>query len=212
MPYEVAGHRFHFHDTVFNPAAADHKLIAETWVENVYQLNLGPGDILVDIGANIGVVSVYAASKGARVIAVEPEPENRALLERNIAENGYGHLITVEALAVSDRPGEACITSWQANSQLAAHGTPVVTVTLAELLDRHDIEDAHLKIDAEGSEYPILAASSIETLQRVRYLAVEFEATTADGFGPFITKICQYGNTHVIGLPDRGGYVYSWRY
>ena len=41
------------------------------------------GDVVVDIGANIGVYSLYAAHKGAQVVAYEPHPETFALLKAN---------------------------------------------------------------------------------------------------------------------------------
>ena len=46
-------------------------------------LELGEGDIVLDIGANIGAFSKYAMEKGAYVYAYEPEPENYELLVVN---------------------------------------------------------------------------------------------------------------------------------
>lgn len=52
------------------------------------------GDVLLDIGAYIGVYTLYAAvTKGIRVIAVEPSAANFNNLSRNIQLNGVGELV-----------------------------------------------------------------------------------------------------------------------
>jgi len=65
------------------------------------------GDVVVDLGANIGYFTLLAArlvGKNGRVYAFEPEPRNFEYLQRNINLNKYDH---VEALhkAVADKPG-----------------------------------------------------------------------------------------------------------
>src|SRR4051812_19879990 len=62
-------------------------------------------DVLADIGANVGMYSVLAASRGARVFAFEPESQNYALLNRNIMLNGMDARITAYSVALSDKPG-----------------------------------------------------------------------------------------------------------
>jgi FkbM family methyltransferase len=67
-----------------------------------------PGDIFIDVGANIGFFTLYAArcvGPSGRVIAFEPDLENIALLNRNILENGFGDRVVCEAKALSDKPG-----------------------------------------------------------------------------------------------------------
>jgi len=49
-----------------------------------------PGDIVLDIGANQGFFSCYAAHKGAKVFAFEPVPELRDRLMFNLRRNGFG--------------------------------------------------------------------------------------------------------------------------
>ena len=48
-----------------------------------------PGSVLLDVGANVGMYTVFAAViSGARVFAFEPESQNYALLCKNIVTNG----------------------------------------------------------------------------------------------------------------------------
>jgi FkbM family methyltransferase len=65
------------------------------------------GDVVVDLGANIGYFTMLAArlvGKDGRVYAFEPEPRNYDLLLRNIELNGYQNVTAIQK-AVADRPG-----------------------------------------------------------------------------------------------------------
>ena len=199
----------------------DGVLVRETWVENVYQIHKSDFDgtgVLVDIGANIGTVSVYGASLGAKVIAVEPEPENVRILHENIRRNHVTHQVTVMQTAVHFDSGEGYMTPNRGNGALVFEelpgSTPTSVMTLAELLDQAGVEECDVcKIDVEGSEAYIIAGASLQTLRRIRYLTMEFDGTCDDvAWGLMVTKIAKYGNTHIIGSPERGGYIYSRRY
>src|SRR5262245_39234556 len=63
-------------------------------------------EVLVDVGANVGVYTIWAAkTRGVRVFAFEPEAQNYALLNRNIALNGLGPRVTAYCLALSNEAG-----------------------------------------------------------------------------------------------------------
>lgn len=86
------------------------ELIQET-LELTRRLGLTPppGEgTLLDIGANIGVISVGALATGqmARAVAIEPAPRNFELLEQNVAHNRLKERIESVQAAVSDSPGE----------------------------------------------------------------------------------------------------------
>lgn len=68
-------------------------------------VSIDHGDVALDIGANVGYVSVYAASKGAEVYAFEPSIENHHMIERHNELNG--NKIHLEPYAVSDKCGSA---------------------------------------------------------------------------------------------------------
>ena len=50
---------------------------------------LRPGDLFLDVGANVGSYTIWAGELGADVIALEPAPDTYALLLENIDLNGY---------------------------------------------------------------------------------------------------------------------------
>lgn len=61
------------------------------------------GDLLVDVGANVGMYTIWAAkTRGARVFAFEPEAQNYALLNRNIFLNQVSDTVTAFCVALSD--------------------------------------------------------------------------------------------------------------
>ena len=66
----------------------------------------GSGEVLVDIGANVGMYTIWAAkTRGARVFAFEPESQNYAVLNRNILMNGIGGQAKAYCLALSNESG-----------------------------------------------------------------------------------------------------------
>jgi FkbM family methyltransferase len=128
---------------------------------------LGPGDVFVDIGANIGWYSIIAGAivgAAGRVYAFEPEPENYTLAARNIALNGLTN-VTLERVAIAERAGHAGLFLSVDNlgdhrlyeSEAGRTMETVPTVTLggyfAERADRIRL----VKIDAQGSEGKIFA-------------------------------------------------------
>lgn len=200
---------------------SDTALVRETWAENVYQLHRSDFDhtgAMVDIGANIGVVSVYAALLGARVIAVEPQRDNLELLRRNLDLNGVTDRVQVLPVAAHRDSGSAYITAWRGNSRVVfdpqSDADPTPVLSLADLLDEAGVDECDvLKVDIEGAEYALIDGADIETLCRARYLTLEFDDTEGlDTFGAMIAKIACGFNTHIIGSPQRGGYVYARRY
>lgn len=130
------------------------------------------GKRVLDIGAQIGSFSVYAAWQGASEIrAVEPLPRNIELLKRNAAP--YPQIKIYAAAAVVDTTIPRTITSGaevnnhddsnfghnvlrktaeiRANSKTAKHS--VALVSFAELLDNNP---QIIKMDCEGSEHELL--------------------------------------------------------
>jgi FkbM family methyltransferase len=72
------------------------------WIDRYFR----PGDCLYDIGANIGLYSLYAAKRlggDCRVLAFEPEAANHARLVANIRHNGLAGVVLPHCLALTDR-------------------------------------------------------------------------------------------------------------
>jgi FkbM family methyltransferase len=154
---------------------------------------LGADDVLADVGANVGMYSIWAAKVGgARVWAFEPESQNFALLNRNIVLNGLGGRVRAYCVALSDRPGysELHLSEFSLGGSGHSLGEPVdfrlqpaqraysqgcVAATLDELVAAQAMPPpSHLKIDVDGFEHKVLAGAE-RTLRdaRLRSLIVE---------------------------------------
>jgi FkbM family methyltransferase len=117
---------------------------------------------IVDLGANIGLAARWlcAAFPRASVLAVEPEPGNVAVLQRNLGE--LDDKAVLEPVAVSDVPGHATIstTSGEHGFSLTAGqaGVEVPVTTVADLFQTHGVKQVDLlKCDIEGSERDVFA-------------------------------------------------------
>jgi len=162
----------------------DEVIAAEIGSGRLYPLDglgLGPGDLVIDVGAQIGVFSLLAATAGARVIACEPAPSNFRLLRANIARNGLEDRIEALQMAVW-RPGSRSLKIHESADNMGGHAvvaalgpaTRVPARSLAELLDERGVERCRLlKIDAEGSEYAILYGADEATLRRFDHIYLE---------------------------------------
>ena len=144
-----------------------------------------PGDQVLDIGANVGVFSVLAATRGARVHAVEPHPDTFAVLSMNAVEFGFS---CTRAAVVGAGTKDATVTLLDAEKSTAhavapgvlaseGNGIEVPATSLAQLVGKRcDL----LKLDAEGSEFPILLNSGPEPLERIDRMIVEVHHHAGD--------------------------------
>lgn len=66
---------------------------------------VGPGSVVLDVGANIGIYSMLAAKRGARVFAIEADPENVTVLRHHLAINNLLDRVTIVHMAVTDHRG-----------------------------------------------------------------------------------------------------------
>jgi FkbM family methyltransferase len=128
---------------------------------------LKPGDVFVDVGANCGIFTAFAAKcvgPEGHVIAIEPIPEMIERLRFNVAANGFTNVVIFET-AVGDEVGTAALHVHPRNrgkSSMAsdAAGTPIqVSVTpLADVVASAGVRRIDsLKIDIEGFEDRALA-------------------------------------------------------
>jgi FkbM family methyltransferase len=146
----------------------------EPHVEATLDQLLHPGDVFVDVGANVGYHAVRGARSvgpGGRVLAVEANPENARLIAHTIARN---HITNIELLpvALSGRRGHVVFGSHVGSnggfldgaSSDSGRGTLVPTFALDDLgLDRVSV----VKIDVEGAEALVIDGAT-ETIARDR--------------------------------------------
>ncbi len=140
----------------------------------VFQVSIFQGKrdlVFLDIGANIGLVSIYAVPFCKRIVAVEPSPETFEKLVFNT--NPYSVIECVDvALAPHYGPHEFFVNdlNFTASSTVNTYGTKttVTGVTLSDLLEIKKLGHVDVcKIDAEGSEDESLSWRQLESCQNV---------------------------------------------
>ena len=137
---------------------------------------LRTGDVVIDVGANIGSTALACAvavgPKGS-VLAVEPHPRIYGYLKANIARNAAHQIETLQC-AISDEAGEAVFTDRRSDDQNAISSRGCIMVPRLRLDDispRGKI--SLLKVDVEGHEYFVFKGGE-DTLKRVDIVYFEF--------------------------------------
>lgn len=137
---------------------------------------LRAGDLMLDIGANVGSYTVLAAKvAGARVAAFEPARETLPRLRANIAANQISDLVTVHECALGDRDGQVEFSvGLDCVNRVGAPGE-TVSVPLRRLDSvAGDLAPVMIKIDVEGFE-PQLFAGAEKTLAKPTLRLIETE-------------------------------------
>ncbi len=156
------------------------------------------GDVLYDVGANIGLYSIYVAKRHGGSVPVycfEPESQNYAALNRNLYLNSVSDLVTPFCLALTDQPR---IEAFNVRGQLRAGGaihqfgstlddmgrpfSPIhrhgmLGVALDDLHAAYGLPfPSHIKIDVDGQEAAVIAGAA-RTLSDERLKSVSIEVT-----------------------------------
>ena len=153
---------------------------------------------LIDVGANIGTITIPALKRGLiqTATAIEPHPHNLRLLRANIALNGLEDRVTVLAQAVGDRSGvtlhlhESATNS--GNHSIGAEGIPVSSSKLDDL----DLPSAPslLWMDIEGYEGHALKGASRMLVAGIAVVC-EFNPTfleQSEGMTAFVQSLQGY--------------------
>ncbi len=151
------------------------------------------GDVVFDIGANIGYYTlIFAKVVGERgkVFAFEPDPQNFALLRKNVEINGYHNVVLVRK-AISNKTGRAKLYLCEENT--ADHriydsgdgraSIAIDAIRLCDFLKDYDGRVDMIKMDIEGAE-----AGAIEGMSALFESTKDISIITE--FWPFGLKKC----------------------
>jgi len=125
------------------------------------------GDLLFDIGAWVGPLTLWEASRGVKVIAVEPDPIAFELLRRNVIINGFENLVTFVHKAVTNGESDKVILNFRGSggdawsSIIPREDLPgsveVETITIPEMFKIYGHPKV-IKMDIEGGESLVIPA------------------------------------------------------
>jgi len=178
-----------------------------------------PGEVFLDIGANIGLYSLVAAHQvgpSGKVYAVEPHSVNVISLMQNIALNGLRDRVSVLASALHNATGvfdfnyyslEPGSAMSQLGGRIDGYENPFepvmnelkLAVSVDDLIERYGVTAPHhIKIDVDGNECQVVAGMQrlLTGKARPRSVQVEInERDQADLFSAFASA--RYKQTQV---------------
>jgi FkbM family methyltransferase len=160
----------------------------------------GRDEILVDVGANVGMYTIWAAmTRGVRVYSFEPEAQNYALLNRNIQLNALDGQVTAYCTGLSDRGGYTELhlsqtglggschslgeeVDFNHNPMRPAYSQGCVAARLDDLVAGGVVPiPHHIKIDVDGFEPKVIAgAAKVLKDAKVRSLLIEINQNLPD--------------------------------
>lgn len=170
------------------------------WIES-----FGRDEVLFDIGANIGLYSLFAARRGAKVVAFEPAAHNFGVINRNFFLNGVGDSATCLNVALADHdgieslympdidPGAALNTvgeamGWDETPFKPVYSQAVICYSLDSFIAQNPVAfPTRVKIDVDGIE-PRIVAGAKRTFSDPRLQSVLIEITESRADHREITK------------------------
>lgn len=211
---------------LIRPGIIDFGSIYEVFIEDCYKLRslnrIMPGDVAVDIGANIGAFSAAALKAGASVHAFEPQPETFKALKANLGLQQNGRWKAHQS-AVGSKKGTATLYFGKSPVLATLHrglfpadNTDSVVVEMTTLQDivsampgqRIDV----LKMDCEGAEFDILENAPDSAFSRIGRIILEFHEFDGHTGAQLATFLRGKGFT--VELNRRGGnfgMMYAWK-
>lgn len=158
---------------------------------------LRPGNLFIDIGANIGSYSILAAQTGADVLAFEPIPTTFRDLERNILVNNLAGKVLAKQIGIGDHPGELNFTAdLSAMNHVVIDAdtehtqeTTRVSISSLDTYCASEHRPFFIKIDVEGFEAKVLAgARATLSLPNLIGLIIETNGNT-EKFGSSVKNL-----------------------
>ncbi len=164
--------------------------IREVWLDEAYRLPfpLEP-KLVIDLGANIGLTSLWLWKHYDcdRIIAVEPNQSNAALVQKNFTDNGVnGNVIEVavgatDGTVIFEASNESNLGRVLTGEAQNKSGEEVKMMSMATLLASlpQDEVVSLVKMDIEGGEQDLICGD-LQWLQRVKAMIAEFHPDVID--------------------------------
>ena len=163
--------------------STDIMTLTNIWLVQEYdkKFQINENDIIIDIGAHIGLFSLFASQycKNGKIFSYEPIKENFELLLENIKlnkiENVHPHNSAVSKLNEKIKIFYNDDQSAHSMFLESDKNTTVDSISLQRIFDENKIESCNfLKIDCEGAEYEIIDSLPIEYFKKIEKMVIEY--------------------------------------
>lgn len=192
----------------------------EIFFKRVYTpsfMTIKKGDTVFDVGANVGVFSVFSAKKGAFVYAIEPLEENVKLIVKNAELNGFTNIkIIQKAIGRMSGKKEFYLSDADPHGSLKGEGESVTVsvTTLQNFLWENKIKKIDfLKIDVEGGEGEIIVSFDGKLVNNIEKIALEYHNNLSSlTHSELIDRLKLLGyKTKLLEIDQNLGYIYAYR-
>ena len=141
------------------------------------------GDIIVDVGAHVGLFSIVSSVFARKIIAIEPHPVNFHLLIVNLLVNNIHNVVPLNRALWVNRTRLKLFEGNHTGAHSLIGGSDrfeeVETITLEEIVNSYGSIDL-LKIDVEGAEFEIFNHTDVGLLKRIRMMVAEIHLQHGD--------------------------------
>jgi len=184
----------------------------EVFVSKIMYKYVKKGDIVLDLGANIGYYSLLLAKlvgDNGKVYSFEPDPDNFKLLKKNIKANDYHNIVAIQK-AVSDRTGKIRLFLEKDNSTMhkiyRARGENCTTIEIESVSLDDFFKDKNkkinfIKMDIEGAE-----GGAIKGMQKL--LDENDNIIIFSEFCPRAMRGCGIGPEEYFKLLSKFGFIF----
>lgn len=164
--------------------------------------SLNPGDVFIDIGANFGLHTLYAAqlvNHQGHVFAFEPVPSNLTLLQKNVTLNGVQHQVKIVPQALSNSSA-SFLTFYLPSEKVAVTASlrpnsdnrktiQVANSRLDDFWSNINLPVQLIKIDVEGAEVEVLRGAENVLKQWHPKLLIEVHGFALPNFGTSVNEL-----------------------
>ncbi len=154
-------------------------------------------DTFVDIGANVGVYSVWVSGiTGAQSVALEPVPKAYEALRQNVRLNDLSGRIETRRIAVANEAGEVTMDVSRSGTNRVVFASGQDTMSIPSDTLEHILNGAvpyAMKIDVEGFELRVLLGA-VQTLKErgLHVIVIELQNVTLSKYGTSVQQVKAY--------------------
>jgi FkbM family methyltransferase len=184
--------------------------LVNVWLDDEYGLLsiAGPPKTIMDVGANVGIFSLWAAHRfpKARIQAYEPNPRVIPYLQSNLR----GLSVEIHGTGLGAKSGKACMMD-SAESRLASTSTradgEIEIEPLDKAIDRFGGSVDLMKMDCEGAEWDLFEDS--DAIRKVKEIRMEYHLVHGRRLDHFRDKVHQLGFS-ILKLHPNEGFGIAW--
>ena len=161
--------------------------------KSLFKIDFHPGDVVLDLGANLGIISILLAKKFpfTKIYSFEASPINYQNFVKNIEDNNCDNITPFNLAVWSTSDATVEIPTSPTNSGGSSiyykseffeqyPVSKVQTISLEDIFDQNNIDNCKLlKIDVEGAEYEIFRTFPEEKLSNIKNVGIEFHKCKA---------------------------------